>query len=248
MYKNGSARYARQIALPGWGADGQECLRLCSALIVGLGGLGTVAARYLAGAGVGALGLADKDRVELSNLHRQILYDETDIGARKTDAAAARLRAVNPDIALRPYHHVKSGEWQSVMAGYDAVVDCTDNFPARFTLHEAAHAAGVPFIYAAAEAYGGALCVFEGHKPDMPCLECLMPRSASEAEEGGCAALGVLPSVPGAIGAMAAGECLALLLALRPASPSVLMRYDALKGEWRNCLIKKDPHCPLCAA
>ncbi|MET0155514.1 MAG: HesA/MoeB/ThiF family protein [Rickettsiales bacterium] len=230
-------RYARQISLPEWGEDGQECLKSASVFVAGIGGLGSVAARYLVGAGVGRVALLDIDAIELSNLHRQILYDENDVDRLKILAAAEKLRAVNSEPIIETHDALPP------LHSYDMIVDCTDNFPARFALHKAAAEARLPYLYAAAEAYRGALCLFAGHEPSSPCLHCFIPKEAVCDAREGCARLGVFPSLPGVIGAMAAAECVRYVLRLGELSPGRLTRYDALSGECGVSRVTKDPEC-----
>ena len=247
MTSDSHMRYARQISLDGFGEDGQDCLRVSRILIVGLGGLGSVAARYLAGAGLGAIGLADKDVVETSNLHRQILFNDNDVGARKTDATQRALKAVNAEPALHIYDNVGDADWSRVMSDYDIILDCTDNFRSRFILHDAAYALQKPIIYAAAEGYQGAVAQFSGYMPKAPCMHCFIPSSTERNSEGGCAGLGVLPTVPGVIGALAATQCLTYLLKLGDSPPGVMSHYDALKNRWRQSRIAKDENCERCS-
>jgi molybdopterin/thiamine biosynthesis adenylyltransferase len=235
-------RYSRQTRLPGWGQDGQDALSASAALVVGLGGTGTVAARHLAGAGVGRIGLSDPDKVDVSNLHRQILYDADAVGASKAFAAKAALERVNAEVRLVLH---EEGE---ALAGYDIVLDCTDNFPSRFRLHAAAFAARLPLVYAAAEGFLGQVAIFTGYAADMPCLHCFVPLESGEARgpEEGCRGVGILGPVAGTVGAVAAAEALKFLLNIGRPLAGRLFLYDAREAEARVVRIPKDKECRFC--
>ncbi len=241
------ARYARQLVLPELGAAGQAKLAAARVLIVGLGGLGTPAARYLAGAGVGTLRLVDPDSVALDNLHRQILYGEDEVGKPKSKAAAAHLARVNPLIAIEATVAAFTPDNAAdLFAGCTLAIDATDTFAARIALNRAAVAAGVPLIHGAAEGLEGQVTVFwPAAKPAAaPCYECLYP--ASGAVNGGCATRGVLGPVPGVIGTLQALEAIKLLAGIGDGLLGRLLRFDARTTEFCVSRILPDPSCAVC--
>ncbi len=233
------ARYARQVVLREVGVNGQQLLRDSSALIVGLGGLGSIAAQYLAGAGLGRLILADGDRVDVSNLQRQTLYRQADVGRGKTAAALAQLAALNPEVE---YSAATPETWSAAVAEVDVVLDCTDNFPARNAINQACAAARRPLVSGAAIRFEGQLAVFD-LRGGGPCYRCLYPDTGGAAET--CEEAGILGPVVGTIGALQALAVLKLLLGL-DAQAGVLHTWDALQLRWRSHKIAPDPQCPVC--
>lgn len=233
------ARYARQIVLPEIGVAGQTALRDSRVLLVGLGGLGCPAARYLAGAGIGQLLLADRDRVEASNLPRQTLYTQADVGRLKVDAAIAHLAAVDASVELQAVHTAEAT--LAAVHAVDVVLDCTDNFEARFALNAACVAARVPLVSGAAIRWEGQVAAFDLRRGG-PCYACLYPNTGELAEA--CEDAGIAGPVVGVVGAMQA--LLALQLLLGQPVHSLLHRWDALKGDWRKLKLIRDPHCPHC--
>ncbi|HET6724635.1 MAG TPA: HesA/MoeB/ThiF family protein [Gammaproteobacteria bacterium] len=240
-----SLRYARHLSLPGFGAEQQARLQNARVLIVGLGGLGSPAAHYLAAAGVGTLVLNDFDRVDLTNLQRQSLYGETDVGMGKADAACARLTRVNSTVQLIPLsRRLQDDALAAEVSKADLVVDATDNFGSRFALNAACVAAKTPLISGAAIRYDGQLAVFDASIAGGPCYACLY----SEADEGleDCAGNGVFAPIVGVIGAAMAVEALKKLTGLGETRPATLWRYAGLGGEWRSARIARDPECGIC--
>ncbi|MDP3858209.1 MAG: HesA/MoeB/ThiF family protein [Stagnimonas sp.] len=238
-------RHARQVVLPEVGVAGQQLLRDSSALVLGLGGLGSPAALYLAAAGVGRLVLADRDRVEASNLQRQILYAEADIGRRKLDAAADRLRA--QDSALRVETLDGDTELERLplaIASVDVVLDCSDNFPTRFALNRLCLAARKPLVSGAAIRLEGQVAAFDLRRGG-PCYACLYPDTGEVAEA--CEDAGVLGPVVGVIGAMQALLALQLLLGQGEVA-GWLQHWDARRLDWRKLKLIRDPACPHCGA
>lgn len=237
-------RYARQIVLPEVGVNGQHLLRDSTVLIVGLGGLGSVAAEYLAAAGVGRLLLADYDRVEMSNLQRQILYRQEDVGRAKAQTAARALQALNPLVELRPIgERLAAPRLRALVAEADAVLDCSDNFPTRFAVNEACVAQRRPLVAGAAIRLEGQLAVFDLRRGG-PCYACLFPPGGPDAER--CEEAGVLGPVVGVIGSLQALAALQLLLGL-PAGAGTLTTWDAAGGQWRRLQVSADPACAVCA-
>ncbi|TJY61875.1 HesA/MoeB/ThiF family protein [Sinimarinibacterium sp. CAU 1509] len=232
-------RYSRQVILREVGVNGQALLLDSSVLVIGVGGLGSAAAQYLAGAGVGHLLLADRDRLELSNLQRQTLYRYTDVGRSKTDAAAAQLRELNADVEIDA---LDADAWPAAIAEVDVVLDCTDNFPTRFAINQACVNARKPLVSAAAIRWEGQLAVFDLRRGG-PCYRCLYPELGEVGET--CEEAGILGPVVGAVGCMQALSALKLLLGL-DAQTGRLQTWDALQMSWRSHKISPDPECPVC--
>lgn len=238
-------RHARQVVLPEVGVAGQQLLRDSSALVLGVGGLGSAAALYLAAAGLGRLVIADRDRVEASNLQRQILYSESDIGRLKLDAAAARLRAQDSSLKVETLDGaIELERLPAVIAGVDVVLDCSDNFPTRFALNRLCLAARKPLVSGAAIRLEGQVAAFDLRRGG-PCYACLYP-DAGEAAEA-CEDAGVLGPVVGVIGAMQALLALQLLLG-QGDNAGWLHTWDARRLDWRKLRLVRDPACPHCGA
>jgi adenylyltransferase/sulfurtransferase len=240
--------YARQMRLPEIGSAGQAKLKAARVLIVGAGGLGSPASIMLAAAGVGHIGIAEFDRLEASNLHRQILYSAADVGRPKADLAAARLKATNPFIDIR-VHAIKAdaATLPSLFAEYDIVLDCTDNFTAKYLLADAAILFDVPVVQASIHRFEGQMLTIDP-KSDGGCLRCLWPEPPPEGTIGNCAEVGVLGVVPGLFGTLQAAEALKILLGLPGALDCHLFIMDALSLETRKIARRKDMACPLCGA
>ncbi|WP_028081533.1 HesA/MoeB/ThiF family protein [Solimonas soli] len=234
------ARYSRQVVLREVGVNGQQLLRDSTALVFGLGGLGSIAAAYLAGAGLGRLLLSDRDRVERSNLQRQVLYRQTDVGRAKTEAAAAQLCALNPDVEIETFDADAGVE---AIRAADIVLDCTDNFPARYTINAACVAARKPLVSGAAIRFEGQLAVFDTAGGG-PCYRCLYADDGEAAET--CEEAGILGPVVGTVGALQALVALKWLVGLRE-DAGRLHSWDARRLQWRTHTISADPDCPVCA-
>jgi molybdopterin/thiamine biosynthesis adenylyltransferase len=239
-------RYSRQIMLPSFGVEGQQRLLDARVLVVGLGGLGSPVAMYLAAAGVGTLVLADFDAVDLSNLQRQLLHTSDRIGMTKVDSAVRTLTAVNPDVLLET---VKGSLTETnlgpLVAGVDLVVDACDNFTTRFAVNTACYKARVPLVSGAAIRTEGQIAVFSG-QPGGPCYQCLYPRDGGIDET--CSANGILAPVVGIIGSIQANEAIKILGKLGEPLYGRLLLLDALAMEWRNLRVPADPQCPVCRA
>ena len=233
-------RYSRHILLREIGGTGQKKLKNARVLVVGAGGLGAPALLYLAGAGVGVIGVVDPDTVSNSNLQRQILHRDADIGAPKVFSALRALTALNPFIEIRPYHRAFAPE---MLADYDLVLDGSDNFATRHQVNSACVAAGKPLIY-------GALSQWEGQislaAPNGPCYACLFPVVPAEGLAPACAEAGVMAALPGVIGAMMAAEAIKTLTGAGRSLQGRLYIYDALWGESREIAVTKTPDCPVC--
>ncbi len=238
-------RYSRQIMLPQIDLEGQERLAASRVLIVGLGGLGSPVALYLGAAGVGHLTLADFDRVEASNLQRQVIHTEARIGRPKAESARTALEALDPALEVGVLEErLDRATLAGVVAGMDLVLDCSDNFETRFAVNAACFAAGVPLVSGAAIRWEGQVASFSGRRPG-PCYRCLYPEDGHT--DATCAANGIAAPVVGAIGCIQATEALKILVgAGRPLFGRLLL-WDALNMDWRSLRLRPDPDCPVCA-
>jgi adenylyltransferase/sulfurtransferase len=239
------ARYARQIRLPSLGVEGQLKLRNAAALIVGAGGLGSPAAMYLAAAGVGRLGIADGDRVDLSNLHRQLLHRTDDVGSSKTRSARATITAINPNVHVDVIGERVSAENALDLVGaYDVIIDGTDNFPTRYLLNDACVLTGRPLVYGSVDRFEGQVSVFASEHG--PCYRCLFPGPPQPGTVQNCADAGVLGVLPGLIGTLQATEALKLIVGLGDPLIGRLLIVDTLTMRFRTIGVDKDPACPAC--
>jgi molybdopterin/thiamine biosynthesis adenylyltransferase len=239
-------RYSRHLALPQIGASGQQRLEQASVLVVGLGGLGSVASLYLANAGVGHLVINDFDTVDTTNLPRQILFRDSDVGEYKTHATAERLRAANPALRVSVLNRrLDEDELQDAASACSIVLDCTDNFPTRLRLNAACVAVRKPLVTGAAIRLEGQVALFLNDDVTSPCYRCLY--SDEDENLGNCAGQGILASVAGTIGALLATEVLKLLVGLESGLRNQLWLYDGLSGATRMVAIRKNPACPVCA-
>lgn len=240
-------RYSRQIMLAGLDIEGQQRLLEATVLVVGLGGLGSPIAMYLAAAGVGRLILADFDAVELTNLQRQIVHDTEGIDQPKVLSAQRRLQALNPEVTVEPVaQRLDAGNLAELVGRADVVVEGTDNFATRFAVNAACVATGRPLVAGAAIRMEGQVAVFQPTRPDGACYRCVFPE-AGETEER-CAETGVLAPVPGIIGSIQATETIKLLTGLGEPLVNRLLILDALTMAWRTIKLRRDPACPICAA
>ena len=237
-------RYSRQILLPGFGEAAQERLLAARVLIVGLGGLGSPVAMYLAAAGVGQLLLADFDAVDLSNLQRQLLHSTARVGQTKVDSAMQTLAALNPTVQLEPIKRaLGAGALAELAARVDLVVDASDNFATRYAVNAACAGAGVPLVSGAAIRTEGQVAVFSG-QPGGPCYQCLYPANGDGGET--CAREGVLAPLVGIIGSIQATEVIKLLTGLGEPLLGRLLLLDGLTMDCRRLRIPADPGCPVC--
>jgi adenylyltransferase/sulfurtransferase len=237
-------RYSRQIMLPAIGIEGQEQLAAARALIIGLGGLGSPVAMYLTAAGVGTLVLVDFDRVDLTNLQRQIVHTTPRIGTPKVDSARQTLQALNPETRILTIDQALEGEALSEqVAQADVVIDGSDNFATRFAVNAACRARRTPLVSGAAIRMEGQVSVFTG-QPGTPCYHCLYPGEGQLDES--CSANGVLAPLVGVIGSIQAIEAIKLLTGAGESLAGRLLLFDALQMEWRSVKLKADPACPVC--
>lgn len=238
-------RYGRHLSLAGMGPEGQRRLREARVAIVGVGGLGTPAAQYLAAAGVGTIGLVDGDRVEVSNLQRQVLYGDADVGRPKVEVAAGRVRAMNASIAVVPHPvHLHSGNALELLAGYDLVLDGTDSFPARYLINDATWLLGVPNVHGSVLRFEGRVTVFG--LPEQPCYRCLFPEPPPPGTVPDCQEAGVLGVLPGLVGTLQALEAIKLICGIGTPLGGRLLLIDATRPSFREVAIPRDPQCPLC--
>lgn len=215
-------------------------------MIVGAGGLGCPAALYLAASGIGRLTIADADRVDLTNLQRQVLYRTDSVGARKVDEAARALAAMNPEVEIVPLaQRVAAGEVDRLVAGADVVLDCSDNFATRHLLNRACVKQARPLVSGAAIRFDGQLMVFDLRQKQAPCYACLFPEDG-EVEDVQCNVMGVLAPLVGAIGALQAAEAVKLLAGAGETPLGSLTLFDAKFSEVRSVKVKKDPRCAVC--
>ena len=239
------ARYSRHILLPEVGIEGQERLKNARILIVGAGGLGSPAALYLAAAGVGKLGIADADRVDVSNLQRQILYSHTDAGRLKIEAAKDRLTTMNPNVSIEIFpSRIDKSNALDIIGGFDIVVDGTDNIFSRYLLNDTCYFLKKPYIYGAIQHFEGQVSIF--CMPNAPCYRCFFREPPPET----ISSTGVLGVLPGIIGTIQAAEALKILLGAVDKGGETLsgrlLLLDAWTMEFRTIPIKKSKQCPLC--
>ncbi|MBK1693477.1 molybdopterin-synthase adenylyltransferase MoeB [Chromatium weissei] len=240
------SRYSRQILLPNFGTAGQERLHAARVLIIGLGGLGSPVALYLAAAGVGRLLLADSDTVELSNLHRQILHTTARIGMTKAQSAQQTLAARNAEVELVTIEQRLTAEnMLALVQQVDVVVDCCDNFATRFAINAACVAARRPLVSGAVLRLEGQVTVFSG-QPGDPCYRCLYPDSEDFTGDT-CATNGILAPIAGIIGSTQATETLKILTGIGTPLIGQLLVLDGLNMQWRNLRLRADLACPVCA-
>ena len=241
-------RYSRHILLDEVGGDGQAKLRSARVLVVGAGGLGSPLALYLAAAGVGVLGLADHDRVELSNLQRQVAHTTAGIGSGKAASAARAAQAINPLVRLAVHEiRVDAGNVAGLIDRYDIVCDGTDNFAARFLLADACWKAGKTLVSAAVLRFEGQLSTFR-QGPGLPCYRCLYPEAPPPELEVSCGEAGVLGTVTGVMGTLQANEVLKEIMGIGDRMAGRLMIWDALAASFRTIRVRPDPSCAFCAA
>jgi molybdopterin/thiamine biosynthesis adenylyltransferase len=240
-------RYSRHILLDQFGIEAQERFFSARALIVGAGGLGSPAALFLAAAGLGHITIADGDDVDLTNLQRQILFRESDIGCLKADTAGTVLRGLNHDVEVVAHRQRLEGENLFVaVSAADIVLDCSDNFATRHALNQACVAHAKPLVSGAAIRFSGQISVFDLRLSSAPCYFCLFPDSA-EPDAENCATMGVFAPLTGVIGAMQAGEALKCLAGAGAPLTGRLLLFDALAAHWQEISFERDPACPVCS-
>jgi len=238
-------RYSRHILLEQVGGAGQEKLLSSKVLIVGAGGLGSPAALYLAAAGVGTIGIIDADKVDLTNLQRQIIHHTSDLGVEKVKSAENKMRAINPEVTVKTYHQpAKADNIREIIREYDFVIDGTDNFPAKFLINDACYFEKIPFSHAGIlKFYGQLITVLPG---ETTCYRCIFNAPPPAGAVPSCSQAGVLGVLAGVIGSLQATEAIKYLLGLGRLLTDTLLTYDALEMEFRAVKLNRNPNCPLC--
>ena len=239
-------RYARQIVLREVGGAGQARIAAAVVAIIGCGGIGAPAIQYLAAAGVGTLRLIDDDRVELSNLQRQVIFGTADQGRAKVDAAATAVARLNPHVTVesRPMR-LDPVNAESLLAGADVVIDGSDNFATRLAVADAALALRIPLVSAAVEQFEGQLATYRGWEADKPCYRCLVGSDPARAEAS-CADTGVLGAAVGVLGSLAVLEALRAIVRFGADGAGMLLLVDTVDLRFRSVRLPKDPNCPVC--
>lgn len=238
------SRYSRHIIMPQVGSAGQRKLLDASTLVVGAGGLGSPICIYLALAGVGTVGIVDFDTVDVTNLQRQILHHNDDVGRPKVESARETLLAYNPDVNVVLHEEpITSANAMGIMEGYDVIINGADNFPARYLVNDAAYLSGKPLV-------DGSILMFDGQAtvflPGQGCYRCLFPTPPPPGEVPSCAEAGVLGMLPGMVGTIQATETAKLILGVGRSLSSRLLLIDALDMEFRTVKVRRNPACPLC--
>jgi sulfur-carrier protein adenylyltransferase/sulfurtransferase len=238
-------RYARHLSLPEVREEGQRRLKASRVLMVGAGGLGSPIGLYLAAAGVGTLGIAEFDVVDESNLQRQVLHGTSDLGRPKLDSARDRLREVNPHVRVEPHPvRLAADNALEILQGYDVVVDGSDNFPTRYLVNDACVLLGKPYVYGSIFRFEGQASVFAA--PGGPCYRCLFAEPPPPGLVPSCAEGGVLGVLPGIVGSIQAAEAIKLLLGIGQPLVGRLLIFDALRMQFRELKLRRDPACPAC--
>jgi molybdopterin/thiamine biosynthesis adenylyltransferase len=238
-------RYSRHIILPDIGIEGQSAIQKGKVLIIGVGGLGSPAALYLAAAGVGTIGIADADRVELSNLQRQVIHFTSDLGRPKVESAAEKMRSINPDITVKPYcEYIQAANIGQIIADYDFVIDGTDNFATKFLINDACVMAGKPFSHGGIlRFHGQTITILPGQSA---CYRCLFPFAPPRGSVPSCSQAGVLGVVAGILGTIQAAEFLKFITNTGTLLANALLTFDAKTMLFRKVEIRRNNNCPLC--
>ncbi len=238
-------RYSRHIILQDIGIEGQVNIQQGRVLIIGAGGLGSPAALYLAAAGVGTIGIADADRVELSNLQRQVIHFTRDIDRPKVESAAEKMRAINPDITVKTYHQfIQAANIREIIADYDFIIDGTDNFAAKFLINDACVMAGKPFSHGGILRFHGQTITAVPGKS--ACYRCVFPAPPPAGAVPSCSQAGVLGAVAGILGTIQAAECLKFLTHAGTLLTDALLVFDAKTMLFRRVDVRRNKQCPVC--
>lgn len=241
-------RYSRHLLLNEFGEEAQERLLGAHALVIGAGGLGSAALMYLASSGMGRITVCDGDKVDLTNLQRQVVHRQESIGTPKAGSAAATMRAINPEIRVEALEERAAPDrLAALVRTADVVLDCSDNFATRHALNRACVAAKKPLVSGAGIRFDGQVAVFDLRRPDAPCYHCLFAEDA-RAEEERCATMGVFAPLVGIIGTFQALEAIKLVAAVGETLAGRLMLFDALASRWHEVRLARDPHCQVCGA
>jgi molybdopterin/thiamine biosynthesis adenylyltransferase len=240
-------RYSRHLLLPEVGAAGQVRLGRARVALIGAGGLGSPAALYLAAAGVGTLTLVDDDKVDKSNLQRQVLHADARVGMAKTESARQTLASLNPRVRIElREQRLRAANVEDLIGGHDVVIDGADNFPTRYLLDAACRQLKLPLVYGAVHRFTGQVSVFDARRDDSPCYRCLFPEPPAAEDAPNCAEAGVLGVLPGIIGLLQANEAIKLILGVGTTLVGRLLCFDALAAGFRELRLRRDPHCPGC--
>jgi molybdopterin/thiamine biosynthesis adenylyltransferase len=238
-------RYSRQIILEEVGGTGQERLLSSKVLIVGAGGLGAPAGLYLAAAGVGTIGIIDNDKVDLTNLQRQIIHHTGDLGTEKVESAKAKIQAINPDVTVQTYKaRATAGNISEIVRQYDFIIDGTDNFPSKFLVNDACYFEKRAFSHAGILRFDGQLITVL--PSETTCYRCIFQSPPPEGVVPSCSQAGVLGALAGVIGSLQATEAVKYLLGIGDLLTDSLLTYNALTSEFRKVQLKRNPNCPLC--
>lgn len=240
--------YSRQIMLPHFGIEGQQRLRDAHVVIMGIGGLGSPAAMYLAASGIGTLTLVDFDVVDNSNLQRQIVHNIRSIGDSKVDSAKDTLNSINPETNINCINNkLAEDDLKSLFSDVSCVIDATDNFTARFLINRACVSQHTPLVSAAAIQYEGQVSVFDSRDQQSACYACLYKEDAGgQDEEANCSDNGILAPVVGILGSLQALEAIKLICGIGEPLQNRLLMFDALTLQWRTMKLNRDPNCPVC--
>ena len=239
-------RYTRHMSLPHVGHEGQLRIKRASALVVGVGGLGSVSALYLTLAGIGTLGLIEDDQVSLDNLHRQGLYITGDVGSSKLASAAQKLKAHNPEVGFKLFpQRLDADNVQAIVRDFDLVVDGTDNMKTRQIINQSCVSQDKPYVYGAVNVFDGQVSVF--HAAQGPCLACLFPQALQDEKEKQSEELAVLNTLPAVVGALQSAEVLKLVVGMGKPLIGKLLIYNALNAAVERVNIEKNPNCPVCS-
>ncbi|MEF9995858.1 MAG: molybdopterin-synthase adenylyltransferase MoeB [Burkholderiaceae bacterium] len=238
-------RYSRHILLNELGVEGQQAIRETSVLVLGAGGLGSPASYYLASAGVKRITLIDDDRVDLTNLQRQILHTVDRIGVMKAESGRATLAGINPEVEVVPYlKRAGAAELDELVTSHDIILDCSDNFATRHAANRACVTHKKPLVSGAAIRFDGQVAVFDSRQPASPCYACLFPEGDGQDEL--CAVMGVFAPLTGIIGTTQAAEALKLAAGIGEPLAGRLLMLDALRMQWHSVRVPRDPGCPVC--
>jgi molybdopterin-synthase adenylyltransferase len=240
-------RYARHLILDEVGEEGQAKLMHARVLVVGAGGLGSPALMYLAAAGIGTIGIADNDTVDLTNLQRQIVHTTDRVGQNKVESAIEGLAGINPEVRVVPYKlRIDAANALALVAEHDIVIDGSDNFATRYLLNDACFLARKPLIAASLLRFEGQLSTFKAHDGTGPCYRCVFPERPPADLVPRCEEAGILGAVAGVMGTLQAAEAIKEILGLGDSLSGALLIYDALGAQFRRIKIKRDPACALC--
>jgi len=246
-------RYSRHLIIPDVGMAGQKRLKNAKVLVIGAGGLGSPALLYLAAAGVGTIGIAEFDEVDESNLQRQVIHGQSDVGRPKAESARDSINEVNPLVEVVVHNErLDNDNVMQVFEGYDLIVDGTDNFATRYMVNDAAYFLGIPYVWGSIYRFDGQASVFwptleiDGKSADAPCYRCLYPEPPPPGMVPSCAEGGVLGVLCASIGSIQVNEAIKLLTGIGDPAVGKLVIYDALELEWRKLKVRKDPNCALC--